>query len=194
MENSIHVSDITFSTRLVEERKKFFLSTNGGISLPLAGMLYWFGLAVLGLFVSDFYWTIISLYASGLIFPTAIWLSKATNSKILSKNPLGKTAIYAMMGMFLSYPMIIIGGMNDIGIFPLFLAIGMSIHWPVISWMYGSKSCFWHPVVRLVLSVSIWILFPDLKYTLLPLTVAIIYLLTIIGIKAELKKLRESVI
>jgi hypothetical protein len=66
---------------------------------------------------------------------------------------------------------------------PLALAVGMSLHWPVIGWMYGRMAPFLiHAAARAVVCVAIWFVFPAQVTTLLPASVCAIYLATVVFI------------
>lgn len=66
---------------------------------------------------------------------------------------------------------------------PLILAIGMSIHWPVIGWTYGRTLLYTaHAVSRAIVCFILWNWFPTTRFTLLPLAVCVIYLATVLAI------------
>ena len=55
----------------------------------------------------------------------------------------------------------------EVQLVPLVLAIGMSLHWPVIGWSYGRTTLFAaHAVVRAIVVFLIWWLVPDGRFTL----------------------------
>ena len=134
---------------LKQEKFKYFIEANGGISLPAAGFIYWLGLGIAGYYLDPKIWAIAGFFTSGLIFPLGLLLSKPLKSNLLVKHPLASVVMPAMMAMFLSWPMTIAGFVIDVSLVPLCLAIGMSLHWPVIGWMYGNKSCFIHRISSL---------------------------------------------
>jgi hypothetical protein len=68
-------------------------------------------------------------------------------------------------------------------IVPLILAVGISIHWPIIGWIYG-RTCIYtaHAAVRAIACFILWNWFPATRFTLLPFTVALIYIFTVFAI------------
>ncbi len=65
----------------------------------------------------------------------------------------------------------------------------MSVHWPIIGWIYGITPLFvGHAIVRAVMVTAIWILFPGHRTTLLPLSVSLVYLGTIPFLLSAVKK------
>ncbi len=150
------------------ERSRYFKETNGGISLPAAGFIYWLILGISGSFLEAGTWALFGFFTSGLIFPLGLLLSKPLNSNLMVKGPLSGLALHAMTSIFLSWPMIIIGYHTDVSLTPLFLAIGMSLHWPVIGWMYACKACLIHAITRVSSVTILWFVLPEYRYTIIP--------------------------
>jgi hypothetical protein len=65
-----------------------------------------------------------------------------------------------------------------IQLLPLALAVGMSLHFPILGWMYGSRICALHPIVRTALALGVWMVLPGSRFTILPLVVMMIYVVT----------------
>ncbi len=175
------------------EKSKYIIETNGGISLPAAGFIYWLLLGISGYYLEANTWALLGFFTSGLIFPLGLLLSKPLNSNLMVKGPLSSLVMPAMTSMFLSWPMIIAGYLTDISLVPLFLAIGMSLHWPVIGWVYGSNTCFIHAISRVAIVTILWFGLPEYRFTVIPVVVSIIYLVTIFGLKNEVKKAADNV-
>lgn len=99
--------------------------------------------------MSDTNWTWVALFTSGLIFPLGLLLSKPFKSNLMVKTtPLSKLIFPAMLAMLLSLPITVAVTFVNVSLVPLTLGIGMSLHWPVIGWMYNSKTCLLHALVR----------------------------------------------
>ena len=74
----------------------------------------------------------------------------------------------------------------------LILAVGMSIHWPVIGWSYGRTALYSaHAISRAVIPTALWLLFPDERLTWLPLSVSAIYLVTVVVILIDSASVRR---
>jgi hypothetical protein len=173
------------SELLRREKLRFLVAANGGISLPAAGALYWIALGIAGGFLDHSLWTYAALFGSGLIFPLGLLLSKPMKANLTAASPLGSLLLPAFTSMFLSYPVSMTAAYSNVSIAPLAFSIGMSLHWPVVGWMYGSRVCYVHAPVRAILVTACWLLFPDLRFILIPFVVAAIYLVTIAGIRSE---------
>ena len=179
---------MNISEELVFEKKKYIIEANGGISLPAAGVVYWLALGVAGFYLEPNEWALLGFITSGLIFPLGMLLSKPLKANLMVKTPLSSLIFPAMVSMFLIWPIIIAGYLTSISLVPLFLAIGMSLHWPAIGWMYGSRVCLIHAIIRVGLVTIIWFALPDYRFTAIPILVSLIYLFTIWGLKQEVRK------
>jgi hypothetical protein len=177
-----------FAQQLVREKKDLFIKVNGGIALPAAGTIYWLGLAVAGFYLSPRNRFLISAFTSGMIFPLGLLLSKPMKSDIMTKSAFTGLLLPAFASMLMFWPLAIAGSSNDISFFPLALTIGMGIHWPVIGWMYDGKVFIWHGIVRAVGCTILWYTFPEGRFTIIPFFVAMVYLITIFGIKREVNQ------
>ncbi|MEO1312033.1 MAG: hypothetical protein AAFV51_13885 [Pseudomonadota bacterium] len=182
---------------LQKERLASYARLRGGFPIPLAGTTYWGVLAGLGYAgVGDaWYWT--ALFGSGAIFPLALFFAAIFRNPFMKdRTAVGGVLVPAFVSMLLFWPMAIAALWTELSLFPLILAIGLSIHWPVIGWSYGRPALFSaHSVIRAVVAFLIWWKLPDARLTLLPASVALIYFLTVIAIfidsgvvKARLEK------
>ena len=170
------------------EKKRFMVEANFGISLPAAGAIYWLALGIAGFYLDPRTWSIFGFFGSGLIFPLGLMLNRPLKANLSAKSPFTSLAMPAIASMFLSWPMIIAAFLTDLSLVPLFLAIGMALHWPAIGWMYGSEVCMFHALVRVVLVSILWYFVPDLRFILIPLVVCGLYLITIIGMRREVNE------
>jgi hypothetical protein len=74
---------------------------------------------------------------------------------------------------------------------PLILAIGMAMHWPTIGWSYGRTALYSaHAIVRAVAAFTLWLLFPEDRTVLVPASVSVVYLLTVVAIVIDLRRLK----
>lgn len=174
------------------EKSKYIVATNGGIALPVAGFIYWLLLGMAGFYLEANTWALLGFFTSGLIFPLGLLLQKPLHANLMVKGPLSGLVLPAMTSMFLSWPMIIAGYLTDVSLVPLLLTIGMSLHWPAIGWMYGSKTCLIHAISRVALVTLLWFALPEYRFTVIPLVVSLIYLITIFGLKSEVRKAARS--
>lgn len=91
-----------------------------------------------------------------------------------------------MLGMLLFWPMAALAYWTAPDLALPILAIGMSMHWPVIGWSYGRTALYTaHAIARAILVAVIFMLEPDQRLVLIPASVTMVYLATVIGIWAD---------
>ncbi|MBO0935862.1 hypothetical protein J2I47_04815 [Fibrella sp. HMF5335] len=182
---------MNFAEQLDQERRRLLVSSNGGIALPAAGAIYWLGLGAAGAWLSPGQWMLVAFITSGLIFPLGLALQKPLRSNILIQSPLAGLIGLALVSMMLSWPVTIAASGANRALAPLALAVGMSLHWPVIGWLFGSRVCLVHAISRAVLTTGLWYVFPHNRFTLIPLAVSALYGLTIWGLTREVTRTRR---
>ncbi|MBD2704033.1 hypothetical protein IC229_25535 [Spirosoma sp. BT702] len=183
-----------FAQQLDQERRRFLIQSNGGISLPAAGALYWLALGIAGFWLSPGRWMLVAFIASGLIFPLGLALQKPLKTSITTKSPLSSLIGPALIAMMLSWPVTIAASGVNKSLVPLALAIGMSLYWPVIGWLFNSRTCLIHAIGRTLLATALWYLFPNDRFTFIPLCVALLYGLAIWGLKREVAQARLGIV
>jgi hypothetical protein len=179
---------------LLAERRRVFVAARGGISLPFAGAIYWIVVGVLGYSLAPKDWALAALYMSGAIFPLGLILQGVFKSRFMKvKSPLGGASMAAIIAINLMWPLhFVIYALDPVAL-GLSLAIGMTLHWPVIGWSYASKVCYLHAGARIAGVTAVWIAFPDERMTLLPFVVAALYLLAVVGIAMEVAWTRRRI-
>mgnify|MGYP003630739712 FL=1 len=175
------------------ERKRYCVAAGGGVSLPVAGALYWAVMGGLGFYLAPSQWAIAAAAGSGLIFPLGILLQAPMRSPFMkSKSPLSGVTMAAIAAINLLWPIhiLLIGGFPEAA--PLTLAIGMSLHWPIIGWAYHSRVSLIHAFVRVAAVTVIWYGFPDWRLTGIPFVVAGLYLFAAAGLRREVLRFRRA--
>jgi hypothetical protein len=174
----------TLKAQLLQDRLASFYRLKGGFPVPLAGAVYWAALAWAGQFLSLAEWINLALWSSGAIFPLALLFARVfRNDFMKDKSAAGDVLLPTFISMFLFWPMLIAAIWTAPELASLILAIGMSLHWPVIGWAYGKTALYTaHAVVRAIVVFVIWVWLPEARLTLLPLSVSFIYLLSVAAI------------
>jgi len=180
---------------LKNSQNELFFQNGGGVAMPVAGAIYWMILSYLGTYLAKDLWILAACIGSGLIFPLALLLAKPLKCNVMNRDhPLSGVAFPVIIAMNLLWPLYFIAVEANPDIMPLALAIGMSIVWPVIGWSYGRTLGFTvHALFRCFLVSIIWTVLPEERFTLLPLSVSLIYMLTVAWIYYELKPKAEKV-
>jgi hypothetical protein len=146
-----------------------------------AGAVFWtFATAVGSTFdldIARIYW----LVGSFFIFPVAVLVSRLFAADPFTKgNPLGELVGYTHMSVIaMTFPLVF----GAFFLFPeallLVMAIVYCLDFYVMSWAFGSRLFGLHAAVRVVLVTVIWLAEPAWRFTVLPGTVAVLYLITV---------------
>ncbi len=179
---------------LKKERLGAYARLRGGFPIPLSGAVYWLALAGLGFVLPMQSWFMAALFGTGAIFPLALLFAKLfKNNFMKDKQVLSSLLIPAFISMLLFWPMLVAAMQIAPELAILILAIGLSIHWPVIGWMYGRTALFSaHSIMRALVAFAIWTMMPEARMTLLPLSVSLIYFATVLVILVDSARLRAK--
>ena len=180
----------------LQEAKKDLLSRSGGIvAFPVAGALYWLLLGICGFVLTLDSWRLVALVGSGMLFPTAFLIAAVFKANLFVRdNPLSSLGGLPMASVgLLPFALYIVLDGSTVHLLPLALAVGMSLHFPILGWMYGSRVCVFHPIVRTVVAFAVWVLLPDGRFTILPLVIATIYVVTAVLMRVEVLSVRVPI-
>ena len=183
----------TLDNSTLQQARLDLLSRSGGIvAFPVAGALYWLAMGICGYTLDHDSWRIVALIGSAMLFPTAFLLATLFKANIFVRdNPLASLAGLPMATVgLLPFALYIVLDGSAIQLLPLALAIGMSLHFPILGWMYGSRVCALHPIVRTASALGVWMIFPGGRFTILPLVVMVIYVITAPLLRAEIVRAR----
>jgi hypothetical protein len=177
---------------LVLEKRNFLIKANGGIALPAAGFIYWLAAGIAGFYLNPQLWIFAVSCGSGLLFPLGMLLANPMKSDITAKSEISSLLLPALLSMLTFWPLVFATSKSNPSFAPLAIGIGMSIHWPVIGWVYGlNKSFIGHHIVRVAGCTAIWFLLPDHRFTLLPLFIALVYFITVFVIRRDVQLARQ---
>ena len=178
---------------LLKDRRESYARLRGGWPIPLAGAIYWAALAVLGHVLPLGTWAFYAFVTSGLIFPMALILGKIARIPFMQdKRAADDVLLPTFISMLLFWVFIVASAQEAPELVPLILAVGMSLHWPVIGWSYGRTGLFSaHAIIRAIGALLIWLYWPDGRITVLPAWVALIYVLTVIAIYFDSGKIAK---
>lgn len=187
------ISDADMKADLLRRRHASYIRLRGGFPIPLAGAVYWFALAIAGLSLDLAHWSQLAFFGSGAIFPLALLMAKIfKNNFMKDKGIVDSVLLPTFISMLLFWPMLIAAIKTEPELVTLILAIGMSLHWPVIGWSYGRSALFSaHAIFRALIVLFLWFYVPDARLTWLPLSVGIIYLITVLAIFLDVKQLTK---
>jgi hypothetical protein len=190
------IDSLELKRMLFADREATFFRLRGGYPIPLAGATWWALLAAMGHFLpSRNLWIFLAFVTSGAIFPLALLFARLSKVDFMHDKSAAIDVLFpTFASMLLFWPIAISAFWTYPQIVPLVLAIGMSIHWPVIGWQYARTTIYvTHAVVRAVVCFILWNWLPSSRFTVLPGAVSAIYLLTVCAILIASSPEKQSV-
>lgn len=178
MNRSLDVQRIEFSNQ------KF-------IATPLAGLIVWTIIGIMGIFFSDLVavWSI--FIGTGSIAYLGIFLSKFTGENFLDKskpkNEFDKLFFFTVGQAILVYSIAIPFFLADYSSLPLTVGILTGLMWLPFSWIINHWVGIFHTLTRTILVLVLWYLLPEHRFIAIPFAIVLIYIITIIILKGRKK-------
>lgn len=176
--------------RSLEEQRIEF-SNQKFLATPLAGLIVWTIIGVVGIFFSDFVavWSI--FIGTGSIVYLGLFLSKFTGENFLDKskpkNEFDALFFFIVGQAVLVYSIAIPFFLVDHTSLPMTVGILTGLMWLPFSWIIKHWVGIFHAVVRTVLVLSLWYLLPEYRFVVIPFAIVFMYIITIVILK-NLKK------
>lgn len=165
---------------LEEYRKDFEASTNRSISMPMAGAIVWFLVAMISTQVGERLGMLILLFCSGAIFPIALLIARLRGETLVAtNNPLAKLMGYCILMVNLLWAVHIPLFIYAPTFVPLTLGIGLGLHWIVYSWIVQHPVGIIHAILRTSLVVAAWYAFPEQRLLAVGLVIVLVYCVSI---------------
>ncbi len=181
------------NTELLDaERKQLFVQTHGSIFLPITGVFFWPILGVAGFFFSPQTICLTVFIIVLVLVPIAILFARCLVKKRLLISPLASLILPSLVPVFMSFGISIPLYFTNIMLVPLAFVLGLSLHWPVIAWLYNQYGFIVHSIVRVLIVFIIWYFFPTQLYTLLPISIGLLYLVTTVWLWLALHRAKVS--
>jgi hypothetical protein len=98
----------------------------------------------------------------------------------------------ALLPVALSLGMAFAAFQSEPSLVPLALVIGLASHWPAVGWMYGTSIYSWHAIARVVLATAIWFVWPDARFTAVPIAIGVLYAITAFCLLREVRELKSG--
>jgi hypothetical protein len=165
---------------LDDYRNEFEKSSNRSVSMPIAGIIVWGLVALLSTQFNENISVYILLFATGGIFPIALIIAKIRKENLVSSsNPLAKLMGLCILMVNLLWAVHIPLLLNAPEFVPLSLGIGLGLHWVVYSWIINHPVGIIHAVLRSILIVVAWYLFPNDGLLAISCVIVLTYLISI---------------
>lgn len=168
--------------RTLEEQKKEFKSRKL-IATPIAGLLVWLIVGISGIFLSPTGKVWVLFIATGSIVYLGMFISKFTGENFLDmgkpKNAFDKLFFFTVGQAVLVYSIAIPFFLVDYSSLPLTVGILTGLMWLPLSWIIDHWVGIFHTVVRTVIVLILWYLFPQHRFVAIPFAIVMIYIATI---------------
>jgi hypothetical protein len=168
----------TLEAQRIEFSNQKFLAT------PLAGLIVWAIIGIVGIFFSDFIavWSI--FIGTGSIVYLGLFLSKFTGENFLDKrkpkNEFDTLFLYTAGQAILVYAIAIPFFLVDYSSLPMTVGILTGLMWLPFSWIIKHWIGIFHTLTRTILVLALWYLLPEYRFIAIPFGIVLIYIITLI--------------
>ena len=166
---------------LAQLRADFDERSKRSLSLPIAGLIVWCLVGVLGMILTPKAATLALVFATGAIFPLGMGVAKLRGEQLIENtNPLAKLMFVCVVMVNLLWAVHIPLLMHAPQFVPLSLGIALGLHWMVYSWIIAHPLGYRHAILRTVGLVAVWLAFPAHPVTASAAVVVAAYAVTIV--------------
>ena len=177
---------MTGNQRTLEEQKEEFKSKKL-LASPIAGLIAWLIVAISGIFFPDNITVWVLFLATGSIVYLSMGVSKLTGEDYLDKrkpkntfdNLFFLTVAQAILVYSIAIPFFIV----DYTSLPLTVGILTGLMWVPLTWIIDHWVGLFHSIVRTILVLILWYLFPSERFVVIPIAIIIVYVVSIIILK-----------
>jgi len=161
----------------IEYSKRKFLAT------PLAGLIAWLITGISGLIFPDRITVWVLFIATGSIVYLGILISKFTGENFLDKskpkNEFDKLFLFTVGQAVLVYAIAIPFFLIDYTSLPMTVGILTGTMWLPFSWIIKHWVGIFHALIRTIVVLLLWYLFPEHRFISIPFAIVGIYLVTL---------------
>lgn len=174
------------STLTLEQHRAEF-SNRRALAMPLSGTIAWTIVGIGSLFLNPFHASLLLFAATGSIVYLAMAISRLTGENFFRGfgNPFDRLFFVGLFMALLVYAIVIPFFMTDHRSITLGVGILTGLMWMTFSWIIQSWIGYIHVILRTVLVVTLWYLFPQHHFQAVPAAIVATYLLTIIQLESR---------
>ena len=181
---------MTDKIRTLEQQKEEFKQKKL-LASPIAGLIAWLTVAISGLLFPDKITVWVLFIATGSIVYLAMGISKFTGENYLDKNKpkntFDKLFLLTVAQAILVYSIAIPFFILDYTSLPLTVGILTGLMWVPLTWIIDHWVGLFHSIIRTILVLVLWYLFPSDRFIAIPTAIIIIYIVSIIILKNRKK-------
>lgn len=178
------------NNRTLEQQRIEFINQKF-LATPLAGLIIWTLIGLIGIFFSDFIavWSI--FIGTGSIVYLGMFLSKFTGENFLDKskpkNEFDTLFLFTAGQAILVYSIAIPFFLVDHSSLPMTVGILTGLMWLPFSWIIKHWVGVFHTITRIISVLSLWYLLPEYRFITIPFAIVLIYIVTLIILKNRKK-------
>ncbi|GAB6439616.1 MULTISPECIES: DUF7010 family protein [Bacillus] len=174
---------------ITEAKRDLAQRTKRGFPVIIAGILFWIVASVTGVLLSEKQVVWVYLIGMGCVFPLGLMIATILKIDMFAKgNPLGVLAGLIGGINVLNIPLVLLAYFQFPEWLPFVVAMLIGVHFILYVWIYESKSYGLLSVGTVFVTSVCGILFAEKGFTVIPLSVTVVYFLTFISLLIENKK------
>ncbi|WP_222984037.1 DUF7010 family protein [Flagellimonas meishanensis] len=172
--------------RTLEQQRIEFINQKF-LATPLAGLIIWAIVGLIGIFFSDFVAVWAIFIGTGSIVYLGLFLSKFTGEDFLDKskpkNEFDSLFLFTAAQAILVYSIAIPFFLVDYSSLPMTVGILTGLMWLPFSWIIKHWVGIFHTLVRTITVLALWYLLPHYRFIAIPFAIVLIYIITLIILK-----------
>src|SRR5690554_6874537 len=170
------------NNRTLEQQRIEFINQKF-LATPLAGLIIWTIIGLIGIFFSDFIavWSI--FIGTGSIVYLGLFLSKFTGENFLDKskpkNEFDTLFLFTAGQAILVYSIAIPFFLIDYSSLPMTVGILTGLMWLPFSWIIKHWVGIFHTLTRIIIVLTLWYVLPEHRFIAIPFAIVLIYIITL---------------
>ena len=171
---------------LSQLRADFDERAKRSLSMPIAGLIVWAVIGVLGVLLPPKAAILALAFGTGAAFPLAMGIARLRGEQLLDNdNPLAKLMGASVLMVNLLWAVHIPLLMHAPQFVPLSLGIGLGLHWIVYSWIIAHPLGYRHAILRTLGLVAVWFAVPAYPVAASAGVVVVAYVISIAEMRAR---------
>jgi hypothetical protein len=156
------------------------------LSMPIAGAIAWTAAGVLGgLLTGDEARSYALFFCMPTVFPLALVIGRLIGEDVFGaagRNELDQLFLASVLMANLVWAIAIPFWLIEPSSLPLSAGILSGLMWIPISWILRHWVGIFHAAARTVLVLLAWSLFPQQRFTIVPVVIVFVYIISIVGL------------
>jgi hypothetical protein len=169
--------------RTLEEQRREFAASNF-LATPLSGLIVWLIIGTSGLVLPIRTTVWVLFIGTGSIVYLGLFISKFTGENFLDQdkpqNEFDRLFLFTVAQAVLVYSIAIPFFIIDYTSLPLTVGILTGLMWLPFSWIIEHWVGIFHALVRTIVILVLWYIFPAHRFVLIPFSIVLIYIVTIL--------------